>query len=246
MKAMILAAGMGTRLRPLTDTMPKALLEIGGRPMLEWAIRYLKKYGIQELVINVHHFAEQIIHYMKRNNGFGLKYRISDESEQLLDTGGAILKASPFLSGSDPFILMGVDIMTSINLAAMFRYHQEKKPLVTLGVKNRPTSRSLLFDDEYRLIGWRDNSSGTTKGKDSHRAKHALGFSVIQIIDPLIFSLIKEQGPFSIIDLYLRLMETQRITGYRDDEAIWLEFGRTERIESTVESDEFRSVISML
>jgi MurNAc alpha-1-phosphate uridylyltransferase len=139
---------------------------------------------------------------------------------------------------------MGVDVLTNLDLADMIRYHEENRPLVTLAVKERPTSRSLLFDDALKLVGWRDNSTGLTRGESTYRAQHELGFSVIQIIEPRIFSLITEYGPFSIIDLYLRLMETQTITGFRHDQSIWLEFGRADKIESIVQSDEFQTVIN--
>jgi NDP-sugar pyrophosphorylase family protein len=246
MKAMILAAGLGTRLRPLTDIKPKALVNIGGYTMLELTIRYLKKYGIRDIIINVHHFTDQIIRYLEDNKGFGLKYTISDESNQLMDTGGAIVKAARYLKGNDPFILIGTDILSNLDLAALIRYHQSNRPLVTLAVKDRPTSRSLLFDEQLNLVGWRDNSSGLTRGEKASRAIHALGFSVIQLIEPAILSLITEEAPFSIIDLYLRLMDSQKILGFRHDESVWLEFGRADRIDAIVQSKEFLTVINSL
>jgi NDP-sugar pyrophosphorylase family protein len=244
MKAMILAAGLGTRLRPLTDTKPKVLVEVGGYTMLEITIRYLKKYGIDEIIVNVHHFADQVIEYLAKNNGFGLRYSISDERDLLMDTGGAIVKAAGLLGDNDPFILIGADILTSIDLSAMIQFHKMHKPLVTLAVKDRITSRSLLFNESMQLVGWRENSSGETKGNSA--ASYALGFSVIHIIEPKIFSLIEEIGPFSIIDLYLRLMDSQSIMGCRQDQSIWLEFGRADRISALVESDDFREVIDSL
>jgi NDP-sugar pyrophosphorylase family protein len=246
MKAMILAAGLGTRLRPLTNTKPKALVDIEGHTMLELAIRYLKKHGVHDIVINVHHFPEQIVRYLNDNKAFGVNYSISDETDQLMDTGGALVKASDLLGGSESFIVMGVDVLTTLNLADMMRYHQENDALVTLAVKNRPTSRSLLFDDRLRMIGWQDNSSGQTKGEHASLAKHALGFSVVQIVDPKIFSLITETGAFSLIDLYLRLMKTERIMGYRHDDSIWLELGRADKIKAITQSNEFHSFIESL
>jgi N-acetyl-alpha-D-muramate 1-phosphate uridylyltransferase len=244
MKAMILAAGLGTRLRPITDTMPKALVKVGGYTMLELTIRYLKKYGIEEIVINVHHFPGQIVRYLEDNNGFGLAFSISDESDQLMDTGGALSKASNLLQGTEPFVLMGVDVLTNLDLSAMLRYHLANRPLATLAVKDRPTSRSLLFNDRLEMVGWRDNSSGTTKGENALNARYALGYSVIQLVDPGIFSLISEKGPFSIIDLYLRLMYTEKIIGFRHDESIWLEFGRLDRLDDLSKSDAFLEVVS--
>ncbi len=243
---MILAAGLGTRLRPLTDTKPKALVDIGGHTMLELSIRFLKKYGIRDIVINVHHFADQIISYLESNKGFGLNYSISDERDMLLDTGGAIVKASKLLRGDEPFILMGTDILTNLDLNAMIRYHLTRKPLVTLAVKDRITSRSLLFNKSMQLIGWRDNSSGSIRGKIDEKSGFALGFSVIQIIDPSIFDLIEEKGAFSIIDLYLRLMENYNIIGFCHNDSIWLEFGRADKLESTIQSSEYQTIISQL
>lgn len=243
---MILAAGLGTRLRPLTDKKPKVLIEVGGYTMLELAIRYLKKYGINEIVVNVHHFADQIIHYLEEKKGFGLKYTISDERELLMDTGGAIVKAAKYFEEEELFIMMGADILTTLDLDLMLRHHRWNRPLATLAVKDRVTSRSLLFDEDMQLVGWKDNSSGQTKGIGANHSHYALGFSVVQIINPEIFHLIEETGPFSIIDLYLRLAESQKIIGFREDDSIWLEFGRADRIESIVGSNEFKSVIDTL
>ncbi len=246
MKAMILAAGLGTRLHPLTDFKPKALVDIGGYTMLELSIRFLKKFVINEIVVNVHHFADQIIQYLEEKKGFGLKYAISDERDMLMDTGGAIVKAGKLLDGNEPFILMGADILTNLDLDAMIRYHLMNKPLITLAVKERNTSRSLLFDKTMRLVGWRDNSSGLIRGENIDSSGFALGFSVVQIIEPAIFPLIVETGAFSLIDLYLRLAESQRIIGFRHDESIWLEFGRADKIDSITGSEDFKNVLNAL
>jgi len=243
MKAMILAAGLGIRLKPYTNTKPKALLKVGNRTLLEYTILYLKKYEVKELVINVHHFPDQIITYLNENNGFGMSYRISDERDLLMNTGGAIVKASQYLKDSDPFILLGVDIMTNLDLNAMLRFHHQKKPLATLAVKKRNTSRSLLFDKHMQLTGWRDNDSGAIKGRLAVDFTYALGFSAIHVIDPGIFDCINESGPFPITDLYLRLMETHPIIGYRHDDSDWIEFGRTDRMEQLMASQEFKRLI---
>jgi len=239
MKAMILAAGLGTRLMPLTRNKPKALIEVGGYTLLELTIRYLLKFGVDHVVLNVHHFADQIIAYLENKKGFGINYSISDESEMLLDTGGAVLHASKFLRDEDFFILMGVDVLTGLDLGAMIRYHSEHNPLVTLAVKERETSRSLLFDKNMFLVGWRDNANGTTRGINAGKAEFALGFSTIHLIDRSIFSLINETGVFSIIDLYLRLMDTSRIMGFRHDDTPWMEFGRLDRIKELPKTTEF-------
>lgn len=244
MKAMILAAGLGTRLKPLTNRKPKALVDVGGFTMIELAIRYLKKYGFREIIINVHHFADQIIEYINSKEQFGIDISFSDESEQLLDTGGAIVHASSYFNGKDPFLVMGADVLTNLDLSAMIKYHLKRKPLVTMAVKDRDTSRSLMFDKNMQLKGWRDNRSGETKGSRINEADYALGFSVIQIIQPEIFRLIEEKGAFPIMELYLRLMETQKICGFRHDKDIWLEFGRTDRIAAYGISKEFQQITS--
>jgi NDP-sugar pyrophosphorylase family protein len=242
MKAMILAAGKGTRLQPFTNHKPKALYPVRGFTLLQLTILYLKQFGIGEFVINVHHFADQIVEYLEKNRGFGLDYEVSDETEELLDTGGAILKAKPFLEGKDPFILMGTDVLTDLNLQSMYDFHLRTGSLVTLAVKERETSRSLLFTSDYRLTGWRDNRTGELKG-DSNRALHALGFSVVHIIQPEIFTCITESGVFPITDLYLRIMNDQLISGYRHDESVWIEFGRTERLEAIYRDPDFHKLM---
>ena len=149
MKAMILAAGLGTRLKPFTLSHPKVLLPVGNYTLLELTIRYLKKHGVTELIINVHHFADQVIDYLESNQGFGLPYHISDEREALMNTGGGLVHARKFLEGDEPFILTGSDVLTGLNLSEMVRFHVKHQPLVTLAVKDRPTSRSLIFDRDY-------------------------------------------------------------------------------------------------
>jgi MurNAc alpha-1-phosphate uridylyltransferase len=244
MKAMILAAGRGTRLRPFTDHTPKALFPVGKYTLLELTILYLRRFGVNEFVINVHHHAQQIIDYLDMNNGFGLSYTISDETSRLLDTGGAIVHARKYLEGEQPFVMMGIDVLTNLDLGAMLQYHRQKNALVTLAVKDRPTSRSLLFDSDLRLCGWRDNNSGAVKGDQISREKYALGFSVVHILEPGIFNYISEKGEFSITDLYLRLMVDHLITGFRHDNSAWLEFGRAEMIRELMDTPEFRELIA--
>ena len=246
MQAMILAAGLGTRLKPITDTMPKALVEVGGIPMLEITIRYLKKSGIDRIVINLHHFPEQIRDFLKKKQNFGIEILYSDESNALLDTGGAIKKAASLFDPDHPYILMGVDILTDLDLTEMINFHNKNKPLVTLAVKNRPTSRSLLFDKNMKLEGWKNNQTGELKGIKTDKDSIALGFSVIHIIEPEIFKLIHEEGSFSIIDLYLRLMKENKILGFRDDKSTWLEFGKIENIRKLENEDRFKNIIAAL
>jgi NDP-sugar pyrophosphorylase family protein len=247
MKAMILAAGLGTRLKPLTDTRPKALVEVGGVTLLELTIRYLKKFGVDELVINLHHFPNQIKDFLRSKNNFQLsKIEFSDESQELLDTGGAIKKAAHLLRGPGPFILIGIDVMTNLDLGSMLAFHKEQKALVTLAVKDRETSRSLLFDKNMHLTGWKHNETGEIKGEKASLAAFSLGFSVVHIIDPAFLDLIQEEGKFSILDPYLRLMYDQPIVGYRHDESIWLEFGRTSRLLEQPETPEFKKLLRFI
>lgn len=214
--------------------------------MLELSIRFLKKYGISRLVINLHHFPEQIKEFLKEKNNFGLEILFSDESDALLDTGGAIKKARPLIDTSAPFILMAVDILTDIDLGAMIEYHIKNKPLVTLAVKDRPTSRSLLFNNSMQLKGWRNNQTGQLKGVSSDNNLIPLGFSVIHIIEPAIFDLIEEVGAFSIIDLYLRLMIHHQIIGFRQDNSVWLEFGKVENIRELEKGTAFKKLVNQL
>lgn len=244
MKAMILAAGLGTRLKPFTDTAPKALFEVEGRTLLEWSIRYLKKYGIRDIVINVHHFPEQILSFLEVNKGFGMNYEISDERDLLMNTGGALVKAKDKLSGNGPFLVMGIDVITGLDLKKMMGYHHQKRPLVTLAVKDRKTSRSLLFDTEMQLRGWRDNKSGVIKG--SKDFDQALGFSTVHIIDPAIFRIMRDKKPFSIMDFYLQIINIERILGFRHDESPWFEFGRTEMKAEIVSNPDFKKLLKNL
>ena len=154
MKAMIFAAGLGTRLRPLTDNMPKALVPVAGKPMLERVILRLKEAGFNEITVNIHHFGEQIIDFLRAHDNFGTEIHISDERGMLLDTGGGIKKARPFLDGQEPFLVHNADILTDIDLAGLYRHHLESDAESTLLVSERKTSRYLLFDDDYHLHGW--------------------------------------------------------------------------------------------
>lgn len=246
MQAMILAAGLGTRLKPITDSKPKALVEVGGVSMLEIAIKYLKKYGVDRVIINLHHFPDQIRSFVKSKNSFGIEILFSDESDVLLDTGGAIKKARSLIDPSSPFILMAVDILTNLDLEAMIAFHYKNKPIVTLGVKDRPTSRSLLFNDNMLLKGWRNNQTGELKGVNNDKELIPLGFSVVHIIEPAIFELIKEEGAFSIIDLYLRLMVNYKIAGFRQDTSTWFEFGRVENIKEVEKTEKFKELVNWL
>ena len=243
---MVLAAGLGTRLRPLTDTKPKALVRIGEYTMLDLAVQYLKKYGIEEIIINVHHFADQIEQYVRSQNNYGISIEFSDERQMLLDTGGGIKQASRYLKDSLPFLVMAVDVLTDLDLHSMINYHRQQQALVTLAVKDRPTTRKLLFDTNMRLSGWKNNITGELKGLENEDGYTGLGFSVIHIINPELFALMHETGSFSILDVYLRIMKLQKIMGFRHDAADWMEFGRAENIPEIENSATFKKLIADL
>jgi NDP-sugar pyrophosphorylase family protein len=232
MRAMILAAGLGTRLRPLTDDRPKALVEINGRSLLELALARLRTFGISEVIVNVHHFADKVVDYLHARNSFGMRVEISRE-ETLLDTGGGLKKAASFFlqDGNDePFIVHNVDVLSSIDFERMLQSHHDRQALVTLAVQGRDTSRHLLFDDQLRL---RNRATSPDQNGVSHPGSQflPLGFCGIHVISPRIFPLISEEGIFSIIPAYLRLAaQGGRILGFRTDEYYWRDLGTQESL----------------
>ena len=230
---MIFAAGLGTRLKPFTDTKPKALLEIGGKTFLENVICRLKSYGITEVVVNVHHLAEQIIEYLKKNNNFGTTIHISDERNALLDTGGGLLKAEPFLTGSEPVVIYNVDILSNVDLHEVIDYHNSEKALATIVVRKRKTQRYLLFNSEVRLIGWKNIQTGETKISVPEDIDEAtpLAFSGIHVINPEIFNLMEKEGKFSLIDTYLDLAKSHNIKGFLHNSGYWLDIGKPDQLE---------------
>jgi len=235
MKAMILAAGLGTRLRPLTDNRPKALVEVAGRTLLEIALSRLRSFGIREVIINVHHFAGMVTDYLKVNKNFGMRIEISRE-EVLLDTGGGLKKASWFFLEDpsrldEPFLLHNVDVISTIDLSRMLQFHKEHRALATLAVQSRETSRYLLFDDRLHLSGRRagpslENDHAPEIVRPSPRLQ-PLAFSGIHVISPRLLPMITEEGIFSIIPAYLRLAtHGENILAFRADEYYWRDLGR--------------------
>lgn len=231
MKAMIFAAGIGSRLRPLTDTMPKALVPVGDVPLLELALRRLIHFGFKEIIINIHHFGAQILDFLEAKHHFGVQIEISDERDMLLDTGGGLKKASWFLK-DQPFVLMNADVVTNIDLGALYQRHIDTGALATLAVRNRPSSRVFLFDDAGQLCGWRNSQTGMEKrSRDTHTTLHPWAFSGIQVIDPRFFAYFPEDHTiFSIIDTYLSAAKTETIYAYPHDEDIWFDVGKPEQI----------------
>lgn len=245
MKGMVLTAGLGTRLKPLTEKTPKALVPIGGFKMLDLSFAYLAKHGIEDYVINVHHLADQMMEYVMEKRWDGLNIDFSDETSELLNTGGAIKKAVKFLKDDD-FVLMACDVVTDLDLSAMIEAHKKSGALVTLAVKERKTSRSLMFDKQMQLAGWKNNQTGETKAVEGKVPVKGYGFSAIHIISPAIFELIEENGAFSIIDLYLRLASTQKILGFDHTGDKWLEFGKVENIQNAETNPDFVEIVNNL
>lgn len=239
---MILAAGIGTRLRPLTLEKPKCLVEVQGISLLEHTIRYLKYYGVTEIVINVHHFSEQIEQFIRDRNSFGLHISLSNEREALLDTGGGLLKAAWFFDDKKPFFLIASDVITDLDLNTLYDYHLQHHPLVTLAVKNRPSSREFLFDPDHRLCGWHNNVTGETRWVREISNPLKIAFSTIHVIDPALFGQVTESGAFSLIDLYLRLARENIILGFEHNETAWFEFGRIENLEGLNTSEEISAI----
>jgi NDP-sugar pyrophosphorylase family protein len=233
---MVLAAGLGTRLRPLTDNRPKALVEVGGRTLLEIALARLSSFGIREVIVNVHHFADMIVDYLKTNKNFGMRIEISREDDVLLDTGGGLKKASHFFlqksqSPEEPFILHNVDVISTIDLHRMAEFHSENRALATLAVQERPTSRYLLFDEQLQLCGRKSGKDGQAELVRSSSHPKALAFSGIHVISPRLFSLMTEEGVFSIIAPYLRLAaQGEKIIAFRSDEYQWRDLGRLDDV----------------
>ncbi len=236
MKAMILAAGLGTRLRPLTDHRPKALVEVAGRTLLEITLARLRTFGISDVIINVHYFADMILKYLQKNDNFGMRIEISRE-EVLLDTGGGLKKAAYFFrEQSELFILHNVDVISTIDLGRMVQFHTENKALATLAVQDRKTSRYLLFDEARQLCGRRSGGDEKTELVRSSQPVQALAFSGIHVISPCIFSMMSEEGVFSIIQSYLRLAaQGEKILGFRVDEYYWRDLGRPENVVQAAE-----------
>jgi NDP-sugar pyrophosphorylase family protein len=233
---MVLAAGLGTRLRPLTDHRPKALVEVGGRTLLEIALARLSSFGIREVIVNVHHFADMIVDYLKANKNFGMRIEISREDDVLLDTGGGLKKAARFFlqnsqSPEEPFILHNVDVVSTIDLHRMAQFHSENRALATLAVQERTTSRYLLFDEQLQLCGRKSGRDGQAELVRSSSHPKALAFSGIHVISPRLFSLMTEEGVFSIIAPYLRLAaQGEKIIAFRSDEYQWRDLGRLDDV----------------
>ncbi len=232
MRAMIFAAGLGTRLQNETSDKPKALVEIGGKTLLQHNIEKLKSEGFSEIVVNVHHFAEKMKDYIQEND-FGIQVHISDESDKLLDTGGGLKKAARFFPGNEPVLIYNVDILSNLSLEKLIDFHKNSGALATVVVRKRNTQRYLKFDDKKQLVGWLNKKTGETKISfpDKFEQSEEMAFSGIHVIQPEIFDFMPAEDRFSMIDFYLELSKTQIVKGYFDDSDLWMDVGKPEELE---------------
>ena len=244
MKALVFAAGLGTRLRPLTNDRPKALVEVGGRTMLEHVITHLASAGVDDITINIHHFGEKIIEFLAKKSNFGLNIHISDERDLLLDTGGGLLKARPFLDGDEPFIVHNADVLTDLDLKAMYEFHVAHQALSTILVKPRQTQRYFLFNPECRLRGWVNKATGETKPSGyvyNPTQVEALAFGCVHVISPTIFDALEKYSVqkgkvFSIAPFYAEMCHQYEFYGYQQKEDYkWLDVGKPETLAQAAE-----------
>lgn len=245
---MVLAAGLGTRLRPLTNDRPKALVEVAGRTLLEITLARLRAFGVREVIVNVHHFADLVIAYLKAHENFGMRIEVSRE-DLLLDTGGGLKKAGWFFledsaSADEPFLLHNVDVISTVDFMKMVQAHKANQALATLAVRKRESSRQLLFDEQLQLCGRR---AGRDKEPEIARPAprlEPLAFSGIHIISPRLFPLMKEEGIFSIIDSYLRLAASgEKIAAFRADQYYWRDLGKPADLQQAAQDLEQKVVL---
>ena len=230
MKALILAAGLGTRLKPMTNIMPKALIEVNGETLLERAIKKMLKADVDEIVVNVHHFADQVEQFLKEHD-FGIKINISDERKEILGSGGALKHAEVFLEGDEPFFVYNVDVISNIDLLDMMYLYQNSRALAILAVRKRETNRLLCFNDARHLCGWKNISTGELKGIDGHE----LAFSGIHLVHPELLHRMPA-GNFSIIDFYIETAKSETILAYDHSDGDWMDVGTPEKLKKAVNS----------
>lgn len=243
---MILAAGLGTRLRPLTADKPKALVAINGKPLLEWIIRKLAYYGFKDIIINVHHFASQIIEFVAKNNSFNVNIQISDERGKLLDTGGGLKNAAWFLDDGKPFLLHNVDIISDIDLSGLYKAHINNDGVATLAVSKRPTNRVLVFNKNGVFCGWRNKQTGEEQLVIDCTDELLYGFSGIHVLEPDIFRYMDEEPAFSIIKTYLDVIRYKPVYAYEHDHSFWFDTGTIDNLKKASQmmgdSDRFLSM----
>lgn len=229
---MIFAAGLGSRLKEETQNKPKALVEVGGKPLLQHAIEKLKAERFTEIVVNVHHFSTMVIEFLNNNN-FGIPVHISDETDKLLDTGGGLKKAAPFLMGVEPVLIYNVDILSNLDLQKPIEEHLQSGALATLVVRQRQTQRYFKFNEEKRLVGWLNKKTGEKKIAIPENFENAteMAFSGIHIVSPGIFKLLPDEGRFSITNFYLERAKSHLFRGYFDESETWMDVGKPEELE---------------
>lgn len=227
---MIFAAGLGTRLKPWTNTHPKALVVVNGKSLLQRNIEYLQQFGIREVIVNVHHFADQIIEAVNKAKGWGSIITISDETEEVLETGGGLKKASWFFEGEADFVLMNADILTDMNITAMLRQHELTRALTTLATSNRTSSRYFLFNDKKQLCGWGNLQTGEQKIKRQDVPLYQAAFSGVHIINTRLLSKIQQTGKFSMVDVYLSLAEGNEIYSFDHSGDRFIDVGKPESV----------------
>jgi Nucleoside-diphosphate-sugar pyrophosphorylase involved in lipopolysaccharide biosynthesis/translation initiation factor 2B, gamma/epsilon subunits (eIF-2Bgamma/eIF-2Bepsilon) len=228
--AMIFAAGLGTRFKPWTDKHPKSLAPINGKSLLQRNIEYLQQYGIKNVIVNVHHFAKQVTDTVRDNNGWGSNITISDETDEVLETGGGLLKAKDFFNAAEPFVTINADILTDLNLANLIAFHKKNKPLISFGITDRKTARYFLFDENNRLCGWRNTKTGEEKISINRENLKQKAYSTIAVFSPEIFSLIPFTGKFSLVDVYLALAKDHVILGYDHSGDKLIDVGKPEAV----------------
>lgn len=229
-RAIIFSAGLGTRFKPWTDRHPKALAIVNNKSLLQRNIEYLQQYNISEVIVNIHHFPEQIIQVINANNGWGSNIIISDERDEVLETGGGLLKAKPLLNGTDPFLSLNVDVLTDLNINDLAAFHAQQKSLVSFGVTERKTSRNILLDADGRMCGWQNITTGEEKIIIKKEIIKPFAYSCVVVYEPEIFSLITQQGKFSIMDTYLDLCADHTISGYNHTGDRWIDVGKPESV----------------
>jgi NDP-sugar pyrophosphorylase family protein len=230
MKAMIFAAGLGTRFKPWTDSHPKALAVVNGKSLLQRNIEYLQQYNITEVVVNVHHFADQIIEAIEKNNGWGSNIIISDERNEVLETGGGLLKAKSLLQGNEPFVTLNADILTDLSIDNLLSFHRQNKALISFGITNRKSSRCFLFDENNRLCGWENNVTGEKKISIAKDNLKPMAYSCVVVFEPNIFDIIPQQGKFSLTETYLSLAANHLILGYEHSGDRFIDVGKPESV----------------
>lgn len=230
MKAMIFAAGLGTRFKPWTDEHPKALAMVNGKSLLQRNVEYFQQFGIRDVIINVHHFANQIYDAVKKSNGWGSTIYISDEQDQLLDTGGGLMKVKKWMGNKEPFVTTNADILTNLDLNKLIAFHKQHQPLISMAVTQRKTSRYFLFDENNRLCGWRNTKTGEEKITIKKKGLAEKAYSCVVVFDPKVFSLISFTGKFSLVDVYLSLAKEHIILGYDHTGDKLVDVGKPESI----------------